>query len=214
MARWTLRWAPPESRRSRRNRSANSAARSASGPSAETLPAGCASSRSDGEGIAAPSPPKHRPRLPLRSSTPKCNRAGASMKTLARSDILGQQVHRLPFPGPRCLVYDDLQPGQLLTDLFRWQQVSPGRQNCRFQYCVTSPVESNELTLYPAMNHAGLNPGSRWCGIHRDDLELSPGTGRIQHRSTYDCSGVGGELGAGDGALGKEHGVIGQVDHR
>src|SRR5829696_3428124 len=214
MARWTFRWTPPDSCRSRRNRSANSAARSASDPSAVTLPAGCASSSSEGEGIAAPSPPKHRPRLPLRSRTPKCNRAGASTKTLARSDILGQQVHRLPFPGPRRLVYDDLEPSQLLPDLFGLQQVSPGRQNCGLQYCVTSPVESDELTLDPLMNHASLDPGARWCGIHRDNLELSPGTGRIQNRSAYDCRGVGRELGAGDGALGKEHRIIGQVDHR
>src|SRR6185312_17482974 len=185
MSRCTLRRTPPESCRSRRNLSANSAARSASGPSAETRPAGSPSSKSDGEGMAAPSPPKQRPRLPRRSRTPKCKRAGASTKTLARSDILGQQIHGLPFPRACRLVDDDLQSGELLPDLLRRQQMGPGCQYGRLQDRVASPVESDELALDSPMDHAGLDPGSGWRGIHRYDLQLSPGTGGIQHRSAY-----------------------------
>src|SRR3954469_10711691 len=172
MSRCTLRRTPPESCRCRRNLSANSAARSASGPSAETRLAGSPSSKSDGDGIAAPSPPKQRPRLPLRSRTPKCKRAGASRKTLARSDILGQQVNRLAFPGARRLVYDDLQSGQLLPDLVRRQQMGPGRQNGRLEDSMARPVESDELALDPLMDHAGLDTGTRWRGIHRNDFQL------------------------------------------
>src|SRR5215207_5531468 len=103
-----------------RNRVANSDARSASGPSAVTRLEGAASIRSEGEGIAAPRPPKQRPSRPLRSSTPKWSRAGASTKMLARSDILSQKLHGFQLPGSGRLFYYDLQSGILLADLFRW----------------------------------------------------------------------------------------------
>ena len=91
--------------------------------------------------------------------------------------------------------------------------MGPGCQYGRFKDGVASPVESDELALDSPMDHAGLDPGSGWRGIHRYDLQLSPGTGGIQHRSAYDGGRVGRELGAGDGALGKQHRVIGQIDY-
>src|SRR5918998_5965675 len=100
-----------------RNVRANSSARDESGPETDSRGEGEACTSSDGQGIAAPSPPKCRPSRPARSSTPKCRRAGASTKTLPRPDIVGQQRHRLTFPGPSGLVYDGLQPRELVADL-------------------------------------------------------------------------------------------------
>src|SRR6266496_1640457 len=106
-----------------RNRRANSSARSRSGPSTRISVAGAASSRTEGVGTAAPSPPNRRPRLPRRSSTPKCRRAPASTKTLPRLDIIGKESHRLLLAGAGRFVHDHLQTGVLLTDLLGGDQV-------------------------------------------------------------------------------------------
>src|SRR6476469_7696187 len=115
-------------------REANSAARSASGPSAESRAEGLASSRSEGCGIAAPRPPKQRPSRPRKSSTPKCSRDGASTKTLFRSDILGEQRHRLLLPRPGGLIHDDLKSGELLLDLPGGNQVGASGQDGSLQH--------------------------------------------------------------------------------
>src|SRR5215210_3178627 len=189
-------------------------ARSASGPSAETRSAGSAWRRREGEGIAAPSPPKHRPSRPPRSSTPKCRRAGVSTKTLARLDIVGQQCHRFLFPRPSGLVYDDLKSGVLLPDLLRRQKMGPGGENGRLQHRMSGPVEADELTLEAAMDHPRLDAGAGRRGIESDHLELSPGTRRLKHGSGHHDRGLRRKLRTRDSPLSKEHGVVGQIHDR
>src|SRR5919108_63780 len=197
-----------------RNRLANSVARSASGPTAVTRSAGAASSSRDGDGMAAPKPPKHRPNRPRRSSTPKWSRAGVSTKTLLRSDILSQELHGFPLARSRRLIDHHLKACELLRDLLRWKQMGPGSQDRRLEHRIASPVEADEFPPGTPMNHLGLDARSWRGGIDRDYLQLAPGAGSVEDDSTDHCCGKGRKLGAGYGSLGEQHRVIGKVYHR
>src|SRR5687767_903170 len=197
-----------------RNLRANSTARAASGPLAVS-PAPCpASSRREGQGIAAPSPPKWRPRRPPRSSTPKWSRAGASTKTLLRLDILGQQGHGLLLPRPGGLVHDNLEPGVFIANLLGRQEVGPSGENGRFEDGVPGTVEPEKLPVDSAMYNARFDPGPWGRSIDRQNFELAPGTCCLQHRALNHLRRDPGKLRARNGPLCKEHGVIRQVNDR
>src|SRR5215203_2466702 len=162
--------------------------------------------------MAAPKPPKCRPSRPLKSSTPKCSRAGASMKTLPRLDILSQQRHSLLLPRPCRLVYNSLEACVLLLDLFRWQQVSAGGQDRSFKDGVLRTVEAHELTGEATVNDPGIYSRAGWSCVDRYHLELSPGACGLNHRPIYYCGRNPGKLWARDSSLSEQHGVISEID--
>src|SRR5262245_66596677 len=106
--------------------------------------------------MAAPSPPNRRPRLPRRSSTPKCSRAAASTKTLFAGDILREHRHRLPLARTGRLLHDHLKAGEIRRDLGFGNEVGPGRQNGRLQDRVAGRVEPYEIEAEATVRNPGL----------------------------------------------------------
>src|ERR671912_164014 len=130
---------------------------------------------------------------------------------LARSDILSQKLHRFPLPGSRRLVHYYLESGILLPDLFRWEKMGPGGENGGLEHRVTCPVEADELASDSPVNHAGVDPRSRWGGVDSEDLQLSPGACGLEDRSSHPDGRHRRELRTRDGALREQQGIVGEI---
>ena len=167
----TRRCAPPVSPSASWQRRANASARSASGPSADSSPAGSRLEHDRGAADRHPEP----------AEAPRAvagDREHAEVQARGRFDAHGRDrmrlphshrasalitertYHRLALARPTRLVHEHLQPVELGADFLRVEHARTRGEDRRLEHRMARPVEAEELAAAAAVDHDRADPGA------------------------------------------------------
>ena len=186
MARCTVRRAPPLRPWWARNRSANAAARSASGPRGGHLGRGRGLQQQRGRrdrGAEAAEP--------AAQAAPEIEHPEVQPRGGLDEDAIAGRTYSVSIAIASC------SRGPAVLSTITWSransprissagnEVGPGRQDGGLEHRVARPVEPDELPADAPVHHPGLDPRAGRRVVDGHDLELAPGAGGLQHRAAH-----------------------------